>query len=251
MTRAHVTVRDAVPQDMPELLELFGELRAAGPKRLPRGVGDPTSMRVVAEARYRRSFEEPEERLLVAVDRDERIVGMTLLTLGPVSSMNDARSVMMGHFTVRTSIRRRGIGRALVAAATAWADEMGVDGVGVAISMRNLVLVPVGMAAGAAIGHALQLTRWHRAGLVELPVQRRHRGRRHRLGRHAAVGGRAGSQLHQGRRACNQTKGTKSGAIRHAVTPVRKDAALTRLRGQTQNTFFSTSRVFETARRHR
>ncbi len=133
MTRAHVTVRDAVPEDMPGLLELFAELREAGPKRLPGGVGDPASMRAMAEARYQRAFSEPAERLLVAVDRDNRILGMTLLTVGPVSSMNDARSVMMGHFTVRTSIRRHGIGRALVAAATAWADEMGVEGVGVAV----------------------------------------------------------------------------------------------------------------------
>jgi GNAT superfamily N-acetyltransferase len=133
LTRAHVTVRDAVPEDMPGLLELWGELRDAGPKRLPSGVGDPTSLRVVAEARYQRAMADPAERLLVAVDRDNRILGMTLLTLGPVVSMNDARSVMMGHFTVRALIRRQGIGRALIAAATAWAEEMGVDGVGVAV----------------------------------------------------------------------------------------------------------------------
>ena len=40
MTRAHVTVRDAVPEDMAGLLELFLELREAGPKRLPTGLGD-------------------------------------------------------------------------------------------------------------------------------------------------------------------------------------------------------------------
>jgi GNAT superfamily N-acetyltransferase len=120
-------------EDMPGLLELFRELRDAGPKRLPSGVGDASTMRAVAKARYRRALADPAERLLVAVDRDNRILGMTLLTLGPVSSLNDARAVMMGHFTVRTSIRRHGIGRALLAAATAWADEMGVDGVGVAV----------------------------------------------------------------------------------------------------------------------
>lgn len=133
MTRAHVTVRDAVPEDMPGLLELFGELREAGPKRLPSGVGDPAAMPAGAEARYLRAVADPEERLLVAVDRNNRLLGMTLLTLGPVSSMNDARSVMMGHFTVRSSIRRQGVGRALIAAATAWAEEMGVEGVGVAV----------------------------------------------------------------------------------------------------------------------
>jgi len=118
---------------MPGLLELFGELREAGPKRLPAVVGDAASMRAVAEARYLRALDDPAERLLVAVDRDDRIVGMTLLTLGSVSSMNDACSVMMGHFTVRTLIRRQGIGRALIAAATAWAEEMGVDGVAVGV----------------------------------------------------------------------------------------------------------------------
>ena len=106
-----MTVRDAVPADMPGLLELFGELREAGPKRLPAVVGDPASMRAVAEARYLRALADPAERLLVAVDREDRIVGMTLLTLDSVSNTNDVRTVMIGHFTVRTLIRRQGIGR--------------------------------------------------------------------------------------------------------------------------------------------
>jgi GNAT superfamily N-acetyltransferase len=161
LTRAHVTVRDAVPEDMPGLLELFGELRAAGPKRLPIGAGDAAYMRAAVEARYRRTFDDPAERLLVAVDRDSRIVGMTLLTLGPVSTMHEARSVTMGHFTVRTSIRRHGIGRALVAAATAWADEMGVDTVGVEVypSSREanrfyarLGFAPISITRVAAVG---------------------------------------------------------------------------------------------------
>lgn len=133
MTRAHVTVRDAVPADMPGLLELFGELRDAGPTRPRSGAGEPASMQAVAEARYLRAIDDPAERVLVAVDRDNRILGMTLLTIDSINPMNDARSVMMGQLTVRALIRRQGIGRALIAAATAWAEELGVDGVGVAV----------------------------------------------------------------------------------------------------------------------
>lgn len=40
--------------------------------------------------------------------------------------------------------------------------------VGAATSMGNLTLVPAAMAVGPATGHALQMVRWHRAGLVPL-----------------------------------------------------------------------------------
>ncbi|MFG2824440.1 oligosaccharide flippase family protein [Kitasatospora sp. NPDC048365] len=40
--------------------------------------------------------------------------------------------------------------------------------VGAVTSLRSLTLVPAAMALGPAVGHALQLGRWHRAGLLEL-----------------------------------------------------------------------------------
>ena len=133
MTRVHVTVRDAVPQDMPALLEVFEELRAAGPRRFPRGGGDPAALPTAVEERYRRAIEESTERLLVAVDPDDKIQGMTLLSVALANNMLEARSVMMGHFVVRSGFRRRGVGRALVAAATAWADDQGIEGVAVTV----------------------------------------------------------------------------------------------------------------------
>ncbi|MEU2629894.1 oligosaccharide flippase family protein [Kitasatospora sp. NPDC007106] len=42
--------------------------------------------------------------------------------------------------------------------------------VGAAAWTRGLALVPAAMAVGPAVGHALQLAGWHRAGLVEVPA---------------------------------------------------------------------------------
>ena len=133
MARAQVTVRDAVAQDMAALLEVFAELREAGPRRMPGGGGDAASLRAVAEARYRKAIEDPDQRLLVAVDDKQQILGMTLLVLGTANMLLDSKAVMMHHFAVRAHNRRQGVGRALVAAATAWADERGVEGVGVTV----------------------------------------------------------------------------------------------------------------------
>jgi hypothetical protein len=55
--------------------------------------------------------------------------------------------------------------------------------VGAAASMRSLTVIPAAMAVGPAVGHALQLSRWHRAGLVDLSAMLRV----HLV--HAAIGG--------------------------------------------------------------
>ncbi len=63
----------------------------------------------------------------------ERIVGMVLCSVGGSGTFLDAPVVQMNHFFVLPSARRRGAGRALLAAATAWAEQRGLEGLGVAV----------------------------------------------------------------------------------------------------------------------
>jgi hypothetical protein len=58
---------------------------------------------------------------------------MVLCSVSGSGTFVDAPVVHMNHFFVLPSARRRGAGRALIAAATAWAEERGVDGLGVAV----------------------------------------------------------------------------------------------------------------------
>ncbi len=132
MTRAAVTVRDAVADDVPSLLSLYDELRDAGPRRAVRTAVDVEQLREQVDERYRRAVRDPDQRLIVAVDSEE-VVGMALATVGSASSLVDSPSVLLTHFSVGHGRRRSGVGRALVAAATAWAEERGVDGLSVAV----------------------------------------------------------------------------------------------------------------------
>ena len=63
----------------------------------------------------------------------ERIVGMVLCSVSGSGTFLDAPVVQMNHFFVLPSARRRGAGRALIAAATAWAEQRGLEGLGVAV----------------------------------------------------------------------------------------------------------------------
>lgn len=148
MPRTVARARPATEADVAQVLHLFDELRTASPRAGGRALGSgvgSTSPRDDAEQRYRKSLKDPDARLLVAVLDGmpaaddgvdlpgERLVGMVLCTLSGSGTFIDAPVVHMNHFFVVPSARRRGAGRALLAAATAWAEERGVDGLGVAV----------------------------------------------------------------------------------------------------------------------
>jgi GNAT superfamily N-acetyltransferase len=143
VARAVARARPATSADIAAVLELFDDLLSAS-RRLTRpaaaaGAADP---RVEAEQRYLAALDDVDARLLVAVVEtedptsgsvDEQLVGMTLCTVTGSGTFVDAPVVQMNHFFVSPAARRCGAGRALLAAATAWADERGLDGLGVAV----------------------------------------------------------------------------------------------------------------------
>jgi GNAT superfamily N-acetyltransferase len=142
-------VRSATEADLAEVLRLFDALRNASPRAGSRlAGGGPAGPRAEVEQRYRNSLQDPDARLLVAVldEADdgspagpaaegggERLVGMVLCTVSGSGTFIDAPVIHMNHFFVLPEARRRGAGRALLAAATAFAEERGVDGLGVAV----------------------------------------------------------------------------------------------------------------------
>jgi N-acetylglutamate synthase-like GNAT family acetyltransferase len=130
--RATVSAREAVVADIPGLLDLFDQLRAAGPRRSVPMPSDPGTMRESAAERFRAVIADPEQRLLVAEDADG-LAGMVLCSIGTSSTLATAPAVVLSHLTVAANSRRAGVGRVLVAAATQWAAECDVDHLRVAV----------------------------------------------------------------------------------------------------------------------
>lgn len=126
MARPALTVRAAVEADLPAVLCLFDEMRE-GRGRAGRAEDQARS---AAAERYLGAIAHPDHRLVVATDEaDGGVVGMALLSLGPLSSLVETPSVVMSQVHVTGPARRRGAGRSLVTAAAHWAEERGADAV--------------------------------------------------------------------------------------------------------------------------
>lgn len=119
-----MAVRDATPDDVPDLLALMAELRSA-PGRAEPGVAINSSEDALA--RLADVAADPATRLVVAV-RDASVAGMALLVAAPLAPMIvDSTSVHVQHLQVREGMRRRGVGRALMAGALAFAEDVGAE----------------------------------------------------------------------------------------------------------------------------
>ncbi len=123
MARPFVTVREATPDDLPDLLAMWRELRELG-SRLDRSAGQASEEGVLA--RLAEAQANPDVRVVVATIAGE-VVGMAVLTHQPFAALFDARAAHVHYLHVRAGHRRRGAGRALVAAAVAFADEHGAE----------------------------------------------------------------------------------------------------------------------------
>ncbi len=132
MRRTTVTAREATAADVPQLLALFDQLRAAGPRRSVSLPSDPSLVRESAAERFALAVANPDERLLVAEDTDS-LAGMVLCTIGAASSLTPSPALVLSHLTVAVNSRRGGVGRVLIAAATQWASDLGIDNVRVAV----------------------------------------------------------------------------------------------------------------------
>lgn len=133
MARPLLSVRPATEADLPALLALGDELREqllpGDASRAQRGA--PTA-RQGLEARYTEALADRRRHLVVVVDGEE-ILGMAMLTVAPTNALLDQVAAHMSHAVVADRHRRKGAGRALVAAAAAFAEERGLEQIVVAV----------------------------------------------------------------------------------------------------------------------
>jgi ribosomal protein S18 acetylase RimI-like enzyme len=135
MARASLRVRPATIDDVPALIELGEELReaalAAPYDSRPRTTSAGT--RAALSQRYVEALADPQRHLVVVVNAAEERLGMALFTISPGNALLDLPAVHMSHAVVADRHKRRGAGKALVAAAAAHAEAHGLDQIVVSV----------------------------------------------------------------------------------------------------------------------
>lgn len=135
-----VRVRPVTLDDLPALLELGDELREqvlptdaaparSGPSNGPRN--GRTNSRAALTQRYTDAIVDPDRHLVLAVGGPdggaEEPLGMALFTIATANALLDIPAVHISHAVVSHRHRKRGAGKALIAAAAAFADERGIE----------------------------------------------------------------------------------------------------------------------------
>ena len=137
MARSALRVRPAEHGDLPSLLAFGEELRD---QLLPitemggRVRGVPAGARAYLEQRYLSALDDPARDLVVVVGEDNQPLGMALLTVASANALLDLPAVHMSHAVVADRHKRRGAGKALVAAAAAYAEAHGLEQIVVSVS---------------------------------------------------------------------------------------------------------------------
>ena len=189
MARGSVQVRRATSADLEALLSLGDELReqviapAAEVFGRSRTAG-PGSARADLEQRYVEAMQDDARDLVVAVDEDDQPRGMALLTVAPSNALVDIPAVHMSHAVVGDRHKRRGAGRALVAAAAAYAEQRGIEQLVVSVHpgsreanrfFARLGFVPLAVRRTAPVGAVRRRLAQAERGVGEHVVRRRPR----------------------------------------------------------------------------
>lgn len=123
MTRFHTTVRAADEHDVADLVMLWSELRRCGALH-PR-LATLTDDEKIAD-RVRRLLARPGCRIFVAALGDQP-AGMAIVSTASLDALSEALCVQIEYTVVAEQFRRRGVGRALLSSALAYADEIGAE----------------------------------------------------------------------------------------------------------------------------
>jgi ribosomal protein S18 acetylase RimI-like enzyme len=135
MSWSAVRVRPATVEDVPAMLAFGEELREQlGPSIDRKRVRTtPAASRAGLAARYTEALADPDRHLVLAVADDDLPLGMALFTVAPANALLDTPALHVSHAVVADRHRRRGAGKALVAAAAGFAEERGLDQVVVSV----------------------------------------------------------------------------------------------------------------------
>jgi GNAT superfamily N-acetyltransferase len=124
-----VRTREATDDDVQAIAGLWEELRGRGGRVGPFG---PPASAVSIRERLDSLRSDPMHRVMVAeVEGD--VAGLAVLSRLPVTPISDVESIQISFMHVRDDRRRRGVGRAIVGAATQFATEVGADYVTVGV----------------------------------------------------------------------------------------------------------------------
>ncbi|MEX2289854.1 MAG: GNAT family N-acetyltransferase [Mycobacteriales bacterium] len=191
-------VRPATVEDVPALLALGDELREAllpsPPEAGSRPRGTPAGARAVLETRYLEALADPARHLVVVVNEAEEPFGMALFTIASANALLDLPAVHMSHAVVADRHKRRGAGKALVAAAAAHAEQNGLEQIVVSVHpgsrdanrfFARLGFVPLAVRRVAPVG----VVRRRLAQAERTPVDHVGRLRPRRIGRRGKAPG--------------------------------------------------------------
>jgi GNAT superfamily N-acetyltransferase len=128
MSRPTVSVRPATEADLPALIGLWSSLRAVRREGVAsRHCREPGPAVVTsAEERLREVLHSPKCRIVVA-EGDAGVIGMAILSDTFIGQLMEMPAVQLTHLVVAEGCRRHGVGRALLAGAVTWAEEVGAD----------------------------------------------------------------------------------------------------------------------------
>lgn len=124
MRRNGIHIRHATTDDVDVLL-LFAEQVPNVPSGRRHGSRPPGGHDL--RERYEMLVKNPERRVLLAAGDAGEVLGMAVLSLDVAGELLDVPVVRVSHLVVDRAHRKRGAGRALLASAAVYADEVGVD----------------------------------------------------------------------------------------------------------------------------
>lgn len=182
VTRSALTVRAAEASDLPAMVGLAEELREA---LLP-GVQRPGSAgaRTALEQRLSEALDNDDRHLVLVVGEHDEPLGMALFTVSSANALLDAPALHMSHAVVADRHKRRGAGKALVAAAAAHAEERGLDQLVVSVRpgsrdanrfFARLGFAPLAVRRTAPVSSVRRRLAQSERGTAEVLVRRRPR----------------------------------------------------------------------------
>ncbi len=125
MSRVNVRVRPATQADIPALVALVQSIDTSTGLFSGKPLQDPTTEHLTE--RFGQILDHAERMLLVAAEEAGAVVGMLSARHDAVGAIDLTPVLHVTHLMVAAGHRRRGIGRALLAAAVHLAEELGLE----------------------------------------------------------------------------------------------------------------------------